>query len=182
MIRRFYQNKISMLFSAPMTLCAFAVFLVAFMMNSAKAKPWMRTVLIILAVLLAVLMFFYYKNKIGVILALKKVSDPDAYLDGGAVDSSFILEDRMLAGYGLQVSEKKTEGITSLQVSDKGTKTRIIMNGSEGEFMITALSREEAQRFAACIQRKNPDVVMNIEPKGNGTLKELGAGIKLNQS
>lgn len=178
MIRKFYQNRISLVFSAPMTICAFAVFIVAFVMRTDKAKPWMRIVLIVLGVILAVLMFFYYKNKISTGMALRKIKDPDAYLEGGAVDASFILEDRMLAGNGFSVSEKKTEGIRRMEVSEKGRKTLITLEGSEGTFSLTAMSKEEAQRFAAFLKRKNPDMEMNIEPKGNGTLKELGAGVQ----
>ncbi len=182
MIKKFYQNRIAMMFSAPMTLAAFAVFLVAFAMNSSKGKPWMRIVLIILGIVLAVLMFFYYKNKISTSLALKKIRNIDEYLQGGAVDTSFILEERMLAGKGFQVSEKKTEGITSMNVYEKGRKTIVALDGSEGPFEITAMGKEEAQRLCAFLKRKNPDMTSNIEPKGNGTLEELGAGAEIRTS
>lgn len=51
------------------------------------------------------------------------------------------------------------------------------LTGKQGTFKVMTIDRDEAERFAAFIKRKNPACVLNIEPKGNGTLQELGAGV-----
>jgi hypothetical protein len=43
-------------------------------------------------------------------------------------------------------------------------------------FDADAIDMQEAQRFAAFLQRKNPEIILeNVQPSGHGTLKELGA-------
>ena len=43
-----------------------------------------------------------------------------------------------------------------------------------------AIDKDEAERFAAFVKRKNPNVILtNVTPKGNGTLRELGAGVQI---
>lgn len=177
MVKRYYTSRIALVFSAPMTLLAFSVFIVAWFDNkntSAKLKP----VMIVLAVLLGIVMFFYYRYKIRISSALRKVENLEEYEKGGMLERSFILEERMLAGSGLGVKELKTAGVKKLELEDKGHKLILHITNGEGTFDAQVIDRSEAERFAAFMKRKNPDIILsNVEPKGNGTLKELGAGV-----
>jgi len=179
MVKRYYTSRIALVFSAPVTLLAFSVFIVAWFDNkntTAKLKP----VMIVLAVLLGIVMFFYYRNKIRLSSALRKVEKVDEYEKGGMLERSFILEDRMLAGCGLRVKELKTTGVKQLELEDKGHRLILHITNNEGVYDAQVIDRNEAERFAAFMQRKNPGIILkNIEPKGNGTLKELGAGVQI---
>ncbi len=177
MIKRFYYGLISLYYSFFLTGLPLVIFILAFARQK-NPRPALKYGMIAATVLLAVIMFFYYSKKIGVSRSLKKVENIEEYQNGGMLDRSYILEDRMLAGYGLTVTEHKTTGIRLLKAEDQGRRLILTLDGEEGEFKVNALDRSEAERFAAFIKRKNPDVVLEgIEPKGSGSLKELGAVI-----
>ena len=177
MIKRFYYGLISLYYSFFLTGLPLVIFVLAFARQK-NPKPALQYGMIAATVLLAVIMAFYYAKKINVSRSLKNVENIEEYEKGGMLDRSYLLEDRMLAGFGLSVHEYKTTGITKLSAEEKGRKVILTLTGTEGEFKATALDRSEAERFAAFIQRKNPDVILeNITPKGSGTLKELGAVI-----
>ena len=105
------------------------------------------------------------------------MKDVNAYLSGGMVDRTYILEDRMLACADLNLKEMSTTGVKTLELrEEKHGKPYMKLTYDSDVCTVTAISMEEAQRFTAFIQRKNPDVqISGIEPKGTGTLKELGA-------
>lgn len=64
--------------------------------------------------------------------------------------------------------------------TDQNHKVVLLLYTDEKEVEMSALDQEEASRFVSFIQRKNPNVVLEgIEPKGSGTLQELGAGIQV---
>ena len=83
----------------------------------------------------------------------------------------------MLACADLDLKEMSTAGVKILEmVQEKHGKPYMKLTYESDVCTVSAISMEEAQRFAAFIQRKNPDIrISGIEPKGNGTLKELGA-------
>ena len=83
----------------------------------------------------------------------------------------------MLACADLNLKEMSTTGVKTLELmEEKHGKPYMNLTYDSDVCTVTAISMEEAQRFAAFIQKKNPDVqISGIEPKGNGTLKELGA-------
>lgn len=177
MVKRYYMSRLALVFSMPMTLMALAVFAVAWMQNKNQSQS-LKIVMFVLAVLLMIIMFFYYRNKFRINSVLRKAKDVNEYEKGGMLERSFILEDRMLAGCGLQVTEQKTTGIRQMDLEEKGHRLILHLSNEEGSFDAQVIDRDEAGRFAAFIKRKNPGVVLNnIEPKGKGTLEELGAGI-----
>ena len=76
--------------------------------------------------------------------------------------------------FGLDIPRNTTwQAAMPVQV----TKLNELTN-AEKTFRMDAADMDEAQRFAAFIKRKNPSCVMNIDTKGNGSLQELGAGIR----
>ena len=92
------------------------------------------------------------------------------------LDRSFVLEDRILAGIGLKVSEHSTLNLQSATATEKGRKVILHIEGKDDSFDVQTIDRAEAERFAAYLRKNNPQIVLNgIEPKGNGTLKELSA-------
>lgn len=177
MVKRFYYGLISLYFSFFLTGLPLVIFILAFARQK-NPKPELLYGMTACTVLLAVTMFFYYSNKYKVYRSLKNIENPEEYEKGGMLDRSYILEDRMLAGYGFSVAEYKTAGIEKMTAEEKGRKLVLTLEGTEGIFKVNVLDRSEGERFAAFIKRKNPDVILEgIEPKGNGTLKELGAVI-----
>lgn len=131
----------------------------------------------IAAAVLAVIMFFYYRNKIRISKALKNIAHLPEYEDGGMVCHSYILEDRMLVCYQFKIQEHKTTGIKSIQYQEgKHGKALLVLSTAEGTIHLESDSRDQARHFAAFIEKHNPNVEMiDIKPLGNGTLKELGA-------
>ena len=175
MVKKFYLGLISLQYSFILVALPIIIFFLAFSQMRNPALNY-RLPMIIVTVILAIVMFFYYKAKIGITMTLRKVKNIDAYEEGGMLDRSYILEDRMLAGYKLGVVERKTTGIHKLQAEHKGRKVILHMDGEEGTFDAIAIDQNEAERFAAFMKRKNPEIVLeNIETRGTGTLKELGA-------
>ena len=180
MVKRYYYGLISLRYVYFMFGLPMVIFVLAFMMTKRK-NPALYVLMGICAVLLGIVLIFYYKNKYRIWHTLKKVNNLEEYATGGMVDRSYILEDRMLACAGLNVQEHRTDGIQSLEMKE-GKHGSVLLNvhSSEGDYDMSASSVKEAQRFAAFLQRKNPDIhLINIEPAGKGTLHELGAGVQI---
>jgi hypothetical protein len=180
MIKKFYQSVNAMKFAVPMTVLAFLIFAEAFLMTMGKAVSRMYIALIITAAVLAVIMFFYYRNKIRINAQLKKVSDLKAYENGGMVDRTYILEDRLLAGCGVHVEEVLTKDIVGAVLEEKA-HGRYVMHLKDASHFIdmSLLDKEDGQKIAAYLKRVNPSVALtNVEPKGQGTLKEFGADVR----
>lgn len=177
MAKRFYMNRLAIVFSTPMTMLALIIFAMAWMENKTHEVKY-KIIMAVLAVILLVIMFFYYRYKLTISSVIRKSKNVSEYEKGGMLERSFILEDRMLAGCGFTVTEQKTTGIKEMTLEDKGRRIILHLINDEGNFDMQAIDRDEAERFAAFVKRKNPDIILNnVTPKGNGTLKELGAGI-----
>lgn len=174
MVRRFYYGLISLRYSPLLVGLPLVIFALAFMKYNKSGTTYSLPMLIV-TVILAVIMAVYYSQKFRIARVLRKVKDIDDYLAGGMIDRSYILEDRMLAGTGLHVEEHKTTGIQKMSAEEKGRRVILHLTSDEGTYDMDARDMEEAQRFAAFIRRKNPAVILDIEPKGTGTLRELGA-------
>lgn len=180
MIKKFYQSVNTLKFSMPMTGLAFVIFIEAFLLTSGKNRELLHTLLIITAILLAIVMVFYYTSKIKVNKQLKQVEDLKAYEQGGMIDRTYILEDRMLVCMGLHIEEVKTKDIVGAVLEEKDHGKYVLHLKDATHFIdMSLLDLEEGQRTVAYLKRVNPSVQLtNIEPKGNGTLKELGADVR----
>ena len=179
MARRFYMNRLAIVFSTPMTMLALIIFAMAWMENKTHEGKY-KIIMAILAAILLVIMFFYYRYKIGIASAIRKAENVSEYEKGGMLEKSFILEDRMLAGCGFTVTEQKTTGIREMVLEEKGRRIVLHLTNESGTFDMQAIDKDEAERFAAFVKRKNPGVILtNVTPKGNGTLRELGAGVQI---
>lgn len=155
------------------------IFTVAFIETRKKLVVF-KYMMMVLAALLAVVLFFYYRDKLKISKQLKNIKNIYEYERGGVVDRSWVLENRILCCKDLEIYELITTDIKEVYVeSDKKGKVLLHLK-TEQEIDMTALSKEEAERFVAYIKRKNPNVILHeIEPKGKGTLQELGAGIQV---
>lgn len=180
MVRKYYQSLNSLKFAPPMTGIAFLIFVEAFLYSSNKTNMKAKYAMVITALILAAVMFFYYKNKLRINNTLKKIDNVEEYTKGGMVNQSYILNDRMLLCNNTHLQEMKTKEITELELEEKNHgKYLLHIKDKETDFPITLLDKEEGQRLAAFLRQKNPQLQLkNIEPKGNGTLKDLGAGVQ----
>lgn len=174
MVKLFYKGLVSMRYSIPMTMNVFVIFALAFAYVQ-RSVFWVRPVMGAMTVLLAVQMFFYYRNKFRIAGVLRRIDRLEEFEHAGMLDRSFILEDRMIAGCGFTISEQPTTGITSCEPEERGRKTILHLNGSKGPFDVSVIDYGEAQRFVGFLLRKNPGMKTGIKPKGGGTLKDLGA-------
>lgn len=178
MIKKYYHSLVSMKYVYFMFSLPLMIFIVAFIEQRKKAE-WMRYVMIVLAILLAIVMFFYYKDKLKVSKQLKNIANLSEYEKGGVVDRTWVLEDRMLCCKDFVIHEVNTKDINNVTLlpSEKG-KTILKLSTNNTDVEMSALDIQEAQRLVAFLKRKNPNLKMeNIEAKGNGTLEELGAGV-----
>jgi hypothetical protein len=180
MIRKFYQSVNTIKYSIPMTVLAFIIFAEAYLMTLGKAVSALRIALIITAAALAVVMVFYYHSKLLVRRQLKKVEDLKAYEDGGMIDRTYFLEDRMLVCDGLHIEEVKTKDLIAAALEEKAHGRYVLhLKDAAHTIDMSLLDREEGERTAGYLKRVNPAIVLtDIEPKGKGTLKELGADVR----
>lgn len=176
MVKKFYYGLVSLKYAYAMFGIPLVIFTIAFI-ETKSHNPVFKIFMGICAVILAAVMVFYYRDKLRISRTIKAVKDVNTYLSGGMVDRTYILEDRMLACADLDLKEMSTAGVKILEmVQEKHGKPYMKLTYESDVCTVSAISMEEAQRFAAFIQRKNPDIrISGIEPKGNGTLKELGA-------
>lgn len=175
-IKRFYQSYNAVKYSIPMTSIAFLIFIEAFIYTG-RREPVLRLCMILTTIVLSVIMFLYYRNKFKISKVLKKIQDIDAYEKGGCVDRSWFLEDRMLISDGKNIGEHSVYGIQKLKLDERNHgKYFLHITQSEKEYDISLTDRESGQRLTSFFIRKNPGInYENIQPKGSGTLKELGA-------
>ena len=176
MVKKFYYGLVSLKYAYAMFGIPLVIFTIAFI-ETKSHNPVFKIFMGICADILAAVMVFYYRDKLRISRTIKAVKDVNTYLSGGMVDRTYILEDRMLACADLDLKEMSTAGVKILEmVQEKHGKPYMKLTYESDVCTVSAISMEEAQRFAAFIQRKNPDIrISGIEPKGNGTLKELGA-------
>ncbi len=176
MIKKYYQTLNSLYIGSGMTFLAFMVFAFAFIHNE-KGSPWARPAMAVTTAVLAVCMFFYYRNKLRINKVIRNIEHVEEYEKGGVVDRTWILEDRLIAGYGLTIQERRTTGVKKLVLEElKHGNCLLHITDTEGTYTISAKGVDESARFAALLKRKNPDIVLeNVTPRGDGTLKELGA-------
>ena len=176
MIKKFYYGLVSLKYVYFMFGIPIVIFVTAFI-ETRYRNPALKAVMGVCATLLAIVLFFYYRDKFRISRVLKSISNLSEYQRGGMVDRTYILEDRMLACADLDLKEISTCGIESLEkTEEKKGKPYLKLTSKDGHVMISALSDEEAGRLAAFIQKKNPEVKLSgVVPTGNGTLKELGA-------
>jgi Ca2+/Na+ antiporter len=180
MIRKFYQSVNTIKYSIPMTVLAFIIFAEAYLTTMGKDISALRIALIVTAAALAVVMVFYYRSKFQVRRQLKKVEDLKAYEAGGMIDRSYFLEDRMLVCAGLHIEEVRTKDLVEAVLEEKA-HGRFVLHLKDHTHTIdmSLLDREEGERTAGYLKRVNPAIVLtDVEPKGKGTLKELGADVR----
>ncbi len=179
MIKKYYYALISMKYAFFMFGLPVLVFVLAFLETKMKFSGF-HYLMMVLAILLFIVLFFYYKDKMKVSKQLKKVSNLVEYSYGGVVDRSWILENRMLCCKDLEIHEVLPEKVSA--VKEETIKNKVILHLYVDEKIVdmSALSEEEAQRFCAFLKRKNPDIALHgIEIKGKGTLQELGASAQV---
>lgn len=176
MIKRFYYGILGLKYSYALTGLSLIIMVIAFI-KTRKSAPAVDYLLYITAGALAILMIFYYKAKWSIRSQLKKINDIKEYEKGGMVDESYILEDRMLVYRNRKITERPTKGIVKMEVSDAPRNRLLItITDQDGTYEMESYGKPEAERFAAFLKRRNPDMeFVNITPKGIGTLKELGA-------
>ena len=179
MVKKYYQPLIAMIFAIPMTSLAFLIFIEAFFMTSGKAEHTFYVLIVITALLLVIVMAFYYGSRIKLYKQLKNVDDLHAYEEGGMIDRTYVLEDRMLVGCGLHVEEVETDQLVGAVLEEKKHGKYVMHLKDTTHFIdMSLMDLEEGQRIAAYLKRVNPSVVLtNVEPKGTGTLRELGADV-----
>lgn len=179
MVKRYYQSLVSLRYSGAMVSLAVTIFIIAFLQTN-KQIAGLRTCMMVVSILLAIVMFFYYKTKFSISKEIKKIENVDEYYDGGMVNQSFILEERMLVCEKLKLHEYPTVPIHHVKCeSGKYGKVVLQIQGNDA-YTITCESLEQAQYLTAFIKRKNQDVVIEgIEPKGSGYLDKLGANYKV---
>ncbi len=176
MVKKFYYSLVSLKYSFFMFGLPFLIFVFAFL-NKERGIAVAKPIMMVLTGLLAVVMVFYYRDKYKISKALKKIGNLQAYEEGGMVDRSYILEDRMLVCSGFEVTELKPDDIMSVTYQEgKYGKGILLLKDEKQTYPMSTLSLDEARRFAAFLKRKNKTItITGIEPSGNGTLKELGA-------
>ena len=174
MIRNFYNSLIGLRYSLPLTLLALCIFGTAYL-KTRTGNSIYTTLLIAVAIVLACVMIRYYSLKYKLGKTIKGIDNIAEYDKAGMVKNSFILEDRMLVCSGLNVAEEKTDNIQKITYEDTRRAGKLLIQTPDKQYSIDVLNKDEASRLTALLKRKNPEVQLeNIEPSGNGTLKELG--------
>ena len=96
MVKKFYYGLVSLKYAYAMFGIPLVIFTIAFV-ETKSHHPVFKIFMGICAVILAAVMVFYYRDKLRIRKTIRAVKDVNAYLSGGMVDRTYILEDRMLA-------------------------------------------------------------------------------------
>ena len=102
MIKKYYQSLNSLLYGPFMTPLVFLVFALAFFYEK-KGIQELRYAMMVGTAILGVILVMYYTKKFKIARALKSIRNIEEYEKGGVIDRSWILNDRMIAGIGLDM-------------------------------------------------------------------------------
>jgi hypothetical protein len=153
---------------------ALAVFACAFLyISTGNMIP--RYIGICFGLILAVMMFFYYREKVTAGLALRRVSNLDDFSDAVMIGQAFFLEDRML-GYGnRQVFDLTYDRIRSVTYeTDQRGRMFLNLETDQGVLPVEMALKDQAKRVAMFLKTKNPGTeIRNIEASGEGTLHSI---------
>ena len=174
MVKRYIFSFISMKYVFVLPGIALAVFACAFMYVS-TGNAAARYIGIAFGAVLAVVMFFYYREKITVNLQLRKVKDLDDFSDAVMIGQAFFLENRML-GYGNhRIFVLENGDITSVACrTDNRGRMFLDLTSSQGVLPVEMALKDQARRVAAFLKQRNPKAeVTGIEAAGDGTLHSI---------
>ena len=118
MIKKFYYGLVSLKYVYFMFGIPIVIFVTAFI-ETRYRNPALKAVMGVCATLLAIVLFFYYRDKFRISRVLKSISNLSEYQRGGMVDRTYILEERMLACADLDLKEISTCGIESLEKTEE---------------------------------------------------------------
>ncbi|QRG86768.1 hypothetical protein [Bulleidia sp. zg-1006] len=172
MIKKYYQSLHSLKYSLILPGLTFLIFVIAYIRDK-KHNSSLTTVLIILVALLAVIMVFYYLGKVRISKQLKTIENLDAYKEGGMVDKSWILENRILSYHQGVIQEINVSDIQSMKVEEgKHGKYTFIFND---HVKMSCQDLSEGRRLLALLLKANPSIhYQGLEPEGNGRIQSLG--------
>ena len=118
MVKKFYYGLVSLKYAYAMFGIPLVIFTIAFV-ETKSHHPVFKIFMGICAVILAAVMVFYYRDKLRIRKTIRAVKDVNAYLSGGMVDRTYILEDRMLACADLNLKEMSTTGVKTLELREE---------------------------------------------------------------
>ena len=124
-------------------------------------------------VVLAVVTFFYYKNKLLISKQLKDIQQLEDYRKAGMVDKSWILENRCLAYHQGIIKEIYYKDIHhfSAKEGNRGRWT-FILNDS---IQMSCQNPSEGRRLLAILLKENPSIEYEgLHPEGSGLISSLG--------
>lgn len=150
------------------------IFILAYA-DTKKHISMIQYIMMVFTIVLAIVLFFYIRDRIRISRSLKKIENIREYENGGIVDHSWIIEDRALCCSKQEIHEVFFKTLESVEMD---TDTLVLhLKSGEQSIDMSVTDKEEAERFCAFIKRKYPVVSFrNIKPKGKGTLHDLGAG------
>ncbi|MBQ9327553.1 MAG: hypothetical protein IJ225_03345 [Solobacterium sp.] len=174
MVKRYIQSFISMKYVLVLPMLALMVFVSAFLYTM-SGKEVFRLIGLLFGVILAVVMFFYYREKIRASRSLKRVENLSDYSDAIMIGQAFFLEDRMLGYHKGMVRELHYPEVTNISFTElNGGKLFLNLDTAGGVLPVEMSIKDQARRVAEFLVVRSPDAkVEGIDPYGEGTLHSI---------
>ena len=137
--------------------------------------PLLRTILIVMTIILACALIYYYFKKFQMRKKIRTIENPSEYNTAVMLGHNFLLDDRMLVYQNRDIFEEKYENLVSVD-KEVGKKDTINLrcHFQNHECVIPTGSELQAQRTVAFFQKQNSQVTLNgIEPTGDGLLHTI---------
>lgn len=177
MTKRFIQAFISLKYVFFLPPISIAIFICAMVYFNSKLAI-LKVVVGVLALLLLVVMGFYYSEKLSVSYKLSKISNAKEFDDAYIIGQAFLLENRMLVYRKRKLEEFLYTDVTEIRAK-AGKKDHYILEifTATSVTEIETSSKAQAQRFAAFVIAKKTDVkLVNINPEGDAILAHIESG------
>ena len=174
MVKRIIQSYISIRYVFVLPGLALMVFIAAFFYTS-TGNMTMRYIGLFFGAVLAVVMFFYYKEKFSVNRQLKQVKNLKEFDSAVNIGKSFFLEDRMLGYKRNTIYELKYSDITKIKYwGFESGKMFLDLSGPFGLLPVEMATHDQAERVTMFLKTKNPEIVITgVSPDGDGTLHSI---------
>ena len=174
MLKKYLQSFAAMRYLPIMMIPSALIVIMAFFYVNNR-NPRTEMAVAGMAIVLAVSMAFYYREKFRIAKQVRNIKNPEEYDDAVILGQNFFLEKRLLVFYRGNAVEAEYNNIRKI-IKNNDRKGNPILELTVGSMKVNCpcASQGQAQRAAAFFKKKNPKVeLIGIDAKGPGTLNSI---------
>lgn len=156
MIKNYILSLLAMAYMPLMTIFTVLIFVSIFVLSNISAVI-MKTVIGILAIVLAIVLFKYNIEKERIKKFIRQLNHAEEYDNCVMLGSLFLVEDRMIVYKKGQCKEYSYTDVTSVKLlHDKKKKAALTICGEE--YAVPLASDKQGDKLASFLKRKNPSI------------------------